>query len=77
MKTLRQRVKELEKANEKQRQQIKWLWDWCDSLEIKAGQKTLAMEKAEMLEERIEILEIIQKENQRDVLNLLAERKNK
>lgn len=67
MRTLRQRIEELERENKK-------LWEYlikrCDATEYKANTAVLSVEKVDEIEERIEILEIIQKENQRDLLNL-------
>ena len=75
MKTLRQRVKELEEENKKLNKRIDALVRRCDNTEYKANHAVLSVAKVDEIEERIEILEIIQKENQRDVLNLLAKDK--
>ena len=67
MKTLRQRVKELEAENEKLKKQIVYLDKRCNGIEYDANNAVLSVEKVDEIEEQIEILQVIQQENQKDM----------
>ena len=67
MKTLRQRVKELEAENEQLKKYIIAFGKRCDETEYKANKSVLSMRKVDEIEEQIEILQVIQQENQKDM----------